>query len=553
MIWTDDLPNLNFEYPKMSRSLFHETAKAIHDESREKGQLKSAMRRCSEESLFYFVIYILHWTFLDNDFAYALCAKCQGEGRWGRMWLLAREHYKSTVITIAETIRDILLHPEKTTCIYSYKFEIAKVNFFQPIKKELDNNQLIQILWPDVVYTANDKPVDWTAQAINVKRKTRRKEFTLACASLFSQLTGTHYDQLIFDDCVIEENCQTQEAIATTQKQWEMSLNTGNTKDLKYCVIGTFYSAGDLYCHIRKQGICETILQPCYDAEGRGVLYTQAALKQKLKVMGSAVFATQMLLDPQAGAAIRFRKEDIMWWRPSILRGLNIYVFVDPAGAVSRKRDNTVILTIALDSADNYYVLDIIRDKLTITQKTEALFRLYRLYRPRGVFYEQNGAACDVPVIREEQARCNFRFPIRELIQTKNKGERIDAMLPLFENHRVYFPEGGCIHTNWEGRSEDMLRSFIEDEMLVYPHCTHDDALDDLANILHPTCVSLMQRPDELSEEIEIYNALQARGVDLKPLDGQSEYDPLAEYRGQSSSRQDNAFNFDGQKTKWFT
>ena len=77
-----------------------------------------------------------------------------------------------------------------------------------------------------------------------------------------------------------------------------------------------------------------------------------------------------------------------------------------------------------------------------------------------------------------------------------------------------------------------MLHSFIVEELLAYPHTTHDDALDDLANILHPTCVSMMQRPDERSMEQEIYEKLHAKGLTLRPFIEHEEYDPLGEYRG---------------------
>ena len=534
--WYDGLPKLAFGRPQMSRADFHATVNELHAKAREVGQLQQVMRRNTEQSLFYFVIYILHWTFLDNDFAYSLCANCQDDRRWGRMWLLAREHYKSTIITIAETCRDILIHPEKTTVIYSYKFDSAKDLFFTPVKNELEHNEIIRLIWPDVVYGPDEKPDVWTATSLNVKRKTRRKEFTLTCGSIYNQLTGSHYDQLVFDDAVIEENCQTADRIEQTQKQWELSLNTGNTKDLRYCVIGTFYAYGDLYCHIRDANLMKTIIQPCYDPDGRGVLYTKEALEEKRKVLGSAVFATQMLLDPKLGAAIAFREQDIMWWHAKTYAGLNVYTFVDPAGEVSRKRDNTVILTIGLDAADNFYVLDMVRDKLTLTQKTQELFRIKRNYNPRIVFYEKNGAAIDVPHIQEEMDRYTFRFPIQSLVQSKSKGERIEALIPLFEQHRIWFPEGGCLHVNWEGKSEDMLHSFILEELLAYPHTTHDDALDDLANILHPTCVGLMQRPDEISMEEEIYNKLHAKGLTLRPFMEQEEYDPLAEYRGNQHS-----------------
>ena len=535
-VWYDG-PKLSFGHPKMSREDFHKTVQEIHSQARQKGQLQQVMRRNSEYSLFYFVVYILHWTFLDNDFAYCLCAKCQGEGRWGRMWLLAREHYKSTVITIAETIRDILINPEKTTVIYSYKFDSAKDLFFTPIKNELEHNEIIRLIWSDVVYTPEDKPEVWTATALNVKRKNRRKEFTLTCASIYNQLTGSHYDQMIFDDAVIEENCQTADRIEQTQKQWELSLNTGNTKNLLYCIIGTFYAYGDLYCHIRDEKLCEVIIQPCYDVDGVPVLYTKQALEEKRKVMGASVFATQMLLDPKLGSAISFKEEDIQWWSAKTFAGLNVYTFVDPAGEVARKRDNTVILTIGLDAADNFYLIDMVRDKLTLTQKTQELFRIKRNYNPKIVFYEKNGAAIDIPHIREEQDRYNFRFPIQALVQSKAKGERIEALMPLFEQHRIWFPQGGCWHTNWEGKREDMLHSFIVEEFLSYPHTTHDDALDDLANILHPTCISKMQRPDSVSMEQELWEKLHRKGFNLDPIRTLEDDDPLAEYREPIGSR----------------
>lgn len=533
-VWYASLPELSFGYPTMSRREFHMTVQEIHRQARVEGTLRQAMRRNAENSLFYFVVYVLHWTFLDCDFAYALCARCQGDGKWGTMWLLAREHYKSTVITIAETLRTILLHPNSTTLIYSYKFDSAKDLFYTPIKNELESNQIIRLLWPDVVYTEGEKPEVWTATSLNVKRSIRRKESTLACASIFSQPTGYHADFLVYDDCVIEENCQTADRMEQTQKMWEMSLNTGNTKALRYCVIGTYYAYGDLYCHIKDESLCKVITQPCYAPDGRGVLYSRESLHEKRRIMGSAVFATQMLLDPKQGSAVSFKEEDIMWWHATTYEGLNVYTFVDPAGEVSRKRDNTVILTVGLDDADNYYLIDIVRDKLTLTQKTQELFRIRRKYKPLIVFYEKNGAAIDVPHILEEMNSKNFRFPIQSLVQSKAKGERIEAMLPLFEQHRVWFPQGGCWHTNWEGRSEDMLHSFIVEELLAYPHTTHDDALDDMANILHPTCVSLMQRPDETSMEERLYNTLRARGVELEPMDGPGgvdDYDPLADYR----------------------
>ena len=176
-------------------------------------------------------------------------------------------------------------------------------------------------------------------------------------------------------------------------------------------------------------------------------------------------------------------------------------------------------------------MLDLVRDKLTLTQKTDELFRIKRKYSPITVFYEKNGAAIDVPHIEQMMEEYHNHFDIVRLVQSKDKGMRMEALLPLFEAHRIWFPEGGCVHRNWEGRDEDMLHSFIVEELLAYPHITHDDGLDDLSNILHPTCMAYMRRPDRESMEEQVYNALRGKGLTLEPLYQQEEYDPFEDYR----------------------
>jgi len=514
-----EIAELNFPRPSITRQEWHYTVKQVLEQAKESGQTMGAFRKLGESSLFFFAVYILHMDYLDNDWGYALCHEVS-EHKYGRQWILSREHFKSTVITIASTIREIVMEPESTIAIYSYSQDIAQKLFFNPIKKELEENYLLQSLYPEVLWK-DEQPQDiWQATQLNVKRKRRSKEATLQCASIFKQLTGYHCEKLIFDDCSTLESVQTSDSIQKTCDAFDMTMSTGTGGHTKICVVGTYYTYHELYEYISKKGTLATIVQPCMDKNGVGIRFSAEELVQKRKESGSSTFATQWLCDPKQGSSIGFKDEWLKFWTPNITAGLNIYIFVDPAGKVGRKRDNSVFWVIGLDSLDNYYVIDLIADKLTLTQRADILFQLYRTYKPKRVFYEQVGLQADIEHIRDRMERLNYRFPITELHQSVEKGMRMEALIPIFEAGRVYLPEH-CWHKNWQGEDEDMIQSFIIEEYKAFPHMTHDDRLDDLANIVHPQIAHQLQRPDATNEERDIYEKMNARGfVDLPFNDG---------------------------------
>lgn len=514
--------------PQKSREEYHKIVRQALEIAKQKGQTLATMRWFGERNLFFFAVYILHMTYLDNDWAYALCHHVQRQ-KYGRMWIISREHFKSTVLTIASTIWEIVKDPETTIAIYSYNQSQAQKLFFAPVKKEFDENYLLQQLYPEVLW-GDQKPQDtWLSDALNVKRKRRSKEYTLTCSSLFSQLTGSHYDKLIFDDCETIETVQTEDSIQAAKDAWDMSLNTGRADNLNICVIGTYYSYHELYEYITSKGIVETIVQPCVDSEGRGVLWSDEVIQERKKSLGSATFATQCLCDPKAGSTIGFKLEWIKYWHAGTYAGLNIYIFVDPAGKVNRKRDNSVFWVIGLDSLENFYVLDLIADKMNLTVRTQTLFHLHRTYNPLNIFYEQVGMQADIEHIREEQERINYRFSITPMNQTVEKGMRMEALIPFFEAGRIYLPEK-CIHRNWQNQDEDMIQTFIQEEYLAFPHMVHDDRLDDLANITRSEIMSQMHRPDKWDQERIIYEKMKKRGAVSLPFDTGDGSDSLSDY-----------------------
>ncbi len=521
--------------PDVNRHDFHYMVQIMINEAKKRDSTKELMRKLALENLFFLAVYILDMTYLDNDFAYALCNEVQVQ-KYGRLWVIAREHFKSTIITVASTIQELLRNPEERMCIYSYKADAAQI-FLGQIKTEFEQNPKLKEYFDDIVWEEPTKgyerdeegnriPIAWTTTGITLKRKSRSKECSLECSSILSQKTGYHFTKLIYDDVMTPESVKTKESIELVRTAWQMSLNTGVAQDLQYCIIGTYYHYAELYAWIAKNQVAQLIKQSAVEDDGTTpVLLTPVALAKKKRAMGSAVFASQMLCDPLQASTQNFKQEWVRRWSCQIMEGLNIYIIVDPAGKEGRKRDYCVFWVIGLDAADNFYIIDIFRDKMNLTRRTRTLFQLHRTYKPKATFYEQVGMQSDVEHIQGEMERINYRFSIITFGQWVEKGLRIESLIPILEAQRFYFPEK-CVHRNWEGVDEDMLGSFFLDEYDTYPFCAHDDGLDSLSDLNHPEVVAHLSRPDMMSREEAIYEKLKGKGLADLPFHERDEYRP---------------------------
>jgi hypothetical protein len=69
----------------------------------------------------------------------------------GYIDLWARFRYKSTIITFADAIREVLCNPEITIAIFSVVKPIAQA-FLAQIKGEFETNELLKWVYPDVLY-----------------------------------------------------------------------------------------------------------------------------------------------------------------------------------------------------------------------------------------------------------------------------------------------------------------------------------------------------------------------------------------------------------------
>jgi predicted phage terminase large subunit-like protein len=453
---------------------------------------RAAERRLCLTDLFYLLVYALKRKDVDHDWLYARCREVQANHD-GYLDLWARDHYKSTIITFALTIQDILKDPEVTVGIFSHTRPIAKA-FLEQIKREFEANAYLKGLFPDVLY---EKPQveapKWALDSgIIVKRKTNPKEATVEAWGLVDgQPTSRHFSHQIYDDVVTLESVNTPDQIAKTTRAWEMSLNLGSGDRTKRRYIGTRYHINDSYRVIIDRESAIPRIHKATDngkspPEGKSVFLSDALLLKKRQDQGPYTFGTQMLQDPVADRAMSFKEEWLKYYdQLGDTTKWNKYILIDPAHSKKVAADYTVMEVIGLAPDQNYYLIDAIRDRMNLTQRTNKLIELHHQHRPLKVGYERYGMQSDIQHIQGEMERRNYRFEITELAGGVAKEDRIRKLIPIYEQKRFYSPKR-LTFVDSEGVTRDYVQAFNSDEFLAFPVCVHDDMLDCRARILDP-------------------------------------------------------------------
>lgn len=451
---------------------------------------KAAQRKLCKDDLFFLLKVACNRKDVDKDWLYARCREVQSSPD-GHLDLWAREHYKSTIITFAKSIQDLLRDPDHTLIgIFSHTRPIAK-GFLDQIKRELETNEYLKELFPDVLYkNPSAESPKWSLDSgIILKRKTNPKEASVEAWGLVDgQPTSKHFTLLVFDDVVTRESVTTPDQIKKVTSAWELSLNLGAHGGRKR-YIGTRYHINDSYRTMMDRGsVIPRIYPATHDgkSDGEPVFLTKESLIEKRRDMGPYTFGTQMLQDPVADKAMSFKEEWLKFYENlGDTSKWNKYIIVDPASSKKSTSDYSVFFVIGLAPDNNYYLIDAVRDRLNLTQRAEKLFELHRKYNPNAAGYEKYGMQADIEHIQYLMEQKNYRFNITELGGSIPKEDRIKKLIPVFEQRRMYLPKKINI-IDYEGALRDVIQAFLNDEYLAFPVCVHDDMMDCMARILDP-------------------------------------------------------------------
>lgn len=373
----------------------------------------------------------------------------------GNLDLWARGHYKSSIITFAQTIQDILVDPEMTFGIFSYSRATASA-FLAQIKTEFEKNENLKLCYPDVLWWEPEKEAErWSLdKGIVVKRKGNPKEATVEAWGLVEgQPTGRHFKTLVFDDMIEQRNVTNPEQIQKATEAWELADNLGVGPGTIYRYVGTRYALGDTYQSMIDRKAVKVRLFPATHngrIDGKPVFWDAKTWEDKKRTQ-RATLPAQLLQNPAAGKAAMF---ELAWMRPYAVRPatLNVYIMGDPSRGRTQRSDRTAIAVVGIDAQGNKYLLDGVRHRMKLSDRWEMLKRLHRKWanahgvQSVRVGYERFGQQSDDEYFQEQMQKLPMdeQFAIEELAWPNegrnSKADRVQRLQPDFEDGKFFLP-----------------------------------------------------------------------------------------------------------------
>lgn len=257
---------------------------------------------------FFLAVHLLNRPDVAHPWLYARCREIEAAPD-GFLDLWFREGYKSTLITFFGTIQEILRDCELTVCIFSFNKAVAR-KFLKQIKYELETNEKLKALYPDILYADPQKESPgWSEDGgLIVKRRTNPREATLSSSGVVDgQPTGAHYLLRVYDDLVTLDSVTSPEMVTKTLEAWSLSNNLaarGENGLSRFQMVGTRYHLADPYHSMIEMGAVKPRVYPATDnglRDGNPVFLSPATWAEKKKVMTTTVLAAQMLQNPQRG------------------------------------------------------------------------------------------------------------------------------------------------------------------------------------------------------------------------------------------------------------
>jgi hypothetical protein len=467
--------------------------------------LVKTLRDLVRSDLFFLVYFVLGVPTANFPFVVSVCREVEEGPQDNVLDIWPRWHFKSTILTIAQTVQYHLIYPDRGTCIFSFTKTAADA-FLQSIRLTYET-VFLKFLFPDILFKNPSKEsTSWSLKnGISLKRKTSatRKNQTVEATGLVSGMRqGSHYERLEYDDIETDDMKDSQEQLDKCLEKFKMSLNLrgGTPYDTKR-IRGTFYShTGPLVRLLAEQYSDGT---PIYTyrhktltkdgtPDGEPVMITREKAIEIRAELGEDVFFSQMMCDPTPRFAMQLDPE-LLIEIPNDQLPDKLYKFmiIDPAGSISKRRtdrDFWAIHIIGVNremdalGASDLYILDTYIDQ---ANESEIVFILHNMYWRNAlidqVSYERLGGITPgwmVHFVNGLQKRgvilsedTQNLVPVRS--KNQNKKQRITASLKLpLLNGKIHYLD------SLNMKYMDHLKK----EMSLHP-AWHDDGIDALSYI----------------------------------------------------------------------
>jgi len=451
-----------------------------------------AYRTLFREDSWAFLYFVMGYEKANHPWIIETCREVDLDSDVNSLDLWAREHFKTTVLTVIKNIQRILVNPELCVGLFSHTKPIA-LGFLRSIKGILESSDFLKYLYPDILYQNPEREAfSWSLDmGLYVKRKSiGRKEATFEAHGLIEGMpTSKHFDVRVYDDVETLDSVQSPEMIKKVCDAFDMSHNLGTDLGTHH-VIGTTYHHEGLLQKLRERKretgelVYKVRVKPATvdgTPNGDPVLLSPARIAD-LRV-NKQMFFSQQLLNPTPTGEQKLDPNHLQFISPAALpKRLYKFMVIDPAGVrKDRTGDSWAIWVIGVEplmddlGASKVFLLDACIEPMNHDEAMKSCVDLYvRNGKVRTIGIEKVGmSSAEIHLASALRARGKYLTLENGGITLlrpagRSKGDRIEGnlMWPL-NNSKIFVCStvpNACVER-------------LKLEMGRYPFW-HDDALD---------------------------------------------------------------------------
>ena len=519
--------------PAVEGELADQLASIVGSKIKDPESLESVrltLRKRAQEDLWFFSYHVYGNKDLDTGLHLDMASMWQRRRhRRFTLQLIPRSHCKTSLWTEAgtlwECVQDINTLADGRTIpghdlkclIVNAKLDNAKA-ILANIRNVVSTSAMFAFLFPEYVpserWQNGRSRGKWTEERIDFpcSRLAGGKEGNIQIMSVGASLVSRHYDLIVFDDPINDENSATKPLRDKLHKWYKNALQLRvDIRSSRIRLIGTRWHYDELYGRIirtenerREQGKNPQYLFYIRKAIENGepiwperfTLDTLEELKDKNN-LGSYIYSCQYDNDPVPEEDALFARDDI-----KIVSDLTIpdnvvnFAAVDFADDESTRGDFTVITIGSFDELGNMYIRRIYRGKYSLLQMTDLIQSVIEPWDVSLVAVETQ--AFQKALVRGYQREAEQKgYYIPWLEVTRGNTSKFRRVLAL--QHRV---ESGQFYVEEDIDNIDWL---IE-EMITFPLGVHDDILDTVADLEAIYMSARKSIPVEPRPEYETYS-----------------------------------------------
>lgn len=439
-----------------------------------------------------------------------------------KLLLAPRGHLKSTIGTVAYAIWRLMKNPDLRILIANYKLDNAK-SYLHEIKAIMQTNEMFQGFYKKFI-PSNIKEHRWNESQLTIRRNKTFKEASIEVTGVGGEITGKHYDLILYDDVVGPDNVATLEQ-AQKLRTWFNQMQAILEPDGEQVLIGTRWHYADLYGYLMETmgSEIDVFHRGVYKADGSPVWPEKFPLEvvQRIRTRmesdpksGRAMFVAQYLNQVIDEEHASFKRAKMRFFSPGEEpKGMAVSIAVDPAISEKQSADRTAFTVRGLDMQNQWWILETIaRRGMTPTEIVEMLFELYAKY---SVNHSVDAIGVEAQAyqkslifsLQDEMRKRNVFFNLVELGNWRTSKElRIKGLIPRFDQ--------GALLIRKPGTGDDS--EILVDELLRFPKSAHDDAIDSVSFHLSLDIIAIEhQEFDQVDEEDR--NGLDRYGYPVRP------------------------------------